>query len=292
MKPHLIVGGDSAIGKALASRLREKGHKVLATSRQAGRASAETLHLDLSGRLDLTAWPDQFEVVYLLAAVTSLAACQSDPIGTALINVERTLELARLLSAMDAHLVFISTNLVLAGDCPRAPGDSPYAPQCEYAAQKAEVERALLTLPNPASVLRVTKITSGLEGLVKDWMDSLAAGRPIHPLSDLLCAPLPVDYLLSALAGLADRRVGGLYQISADQDLSYADIARLLANHLKVDPSLVQPKSSAEAGITLLAAPRNTTLESRRTEAALNLPPVSSRDSLYALFNRLISSSD
>ena len=283
----LVIGGDGLIGSSLLAHLAVQGHDVLATSR---REVSGHLLLDLARPLQPEQLPPAIGTAYLLAAITSMAACDDDPAGSRRVNVEQALALAAALQHRGAHVVYVSTNLVLAGDRPHARPDAPPAPLNLYAAQKAEVERALLA-SGAASVLRITKIAEGLTGLVCGWAKALHRGLPIQPFSDLVCAPIPLRYLIETLARLGELRVHGLYQIGGDRDLSYAEIAATLARHMGADPGLVRPTRSSDAGVRLSANPAHTTLQTHSTEQALGLRPQAAMDALLPVFEYAIGRS-
>lgn len=285
----LVAGATGTIGAALCDALRARGHRVLATSRSGG---GGRIALDLADAPLTLTLPEKIDVAYLLAAVTNMTACETDPAATRRINVEHTLALAERLVAGGAHLVYVSTNLVLAGDRAAAPLDSPLAPQCIYASQKAEVERRLLDGQLPASVLRVTKIAEGLDTLVGGWADRLSRGDTIAPFSDLVCAPMPAAAALEALIALGEQRLCGLHQIGADRDLSYAQIALALAQRMGVDTGLIRPTTSRAAGVVLPAVPRHTTLATTDSEHRLGIAPIRADDVVASLIERVLARRD
>ncbi|HRD75606.1 MAG TPA: sugar nucleotide-binding protein [Hyphomicrobiaceae bacterium] len=281
----LVIGATGSLGPALRDGLRACGSEVIATSRGGGSALTA---------FDLAATPDSWQlpaadVAYLLAGITSIDRCEGDPVGTHLVNVERTLALAERLARSGTHIVCVSTNLVLAGDRPDALVTDRIAPQCAYAAQKAEVERALLAFGPAAAILRITKVAEGLDRLLAGWAERLSVRQPIEPFADLICAPMPRADVTSALVTLGIRRLSGLHQIGADADVSYAEIARRLAAAMGADAALVRPTTSAQAGVKLQAKPRHTTLDARASLVALGLSTISTDRTIEALIARVLA---
>ena len=285
--PVLIVGADSQIGAALETALHQSGRPVIGTTRR-NRAAENRLHLDLSKAPDRWQLPENCAVTYLLAGITSLAQCEAEPELTRRINVEHTLALANTMAARGSHVVFVSTNLVLSGTMPAAPTTAPIEPQCAYAQQKADVERELLGYGISASVLRITKLAETLTSLLSNWAKDLSAGRSIAPFSDLVCAPLASDDLITAMLRLGEARKTGIFHIGARPDVSYDEIARRLAKALGAAPDLVRPITSTDAGVTLLAKPRFTTLETSSTEALLGLAPLHSDGAIDAAIDNVL----
>jgi dTDP-4-dehydrorhamnose reductase len=282
----LVAGGDGLIGRALVEHLADRNIPVLATTRHRG-ARPDRLHLDLAENPDQWVLPSRISTAYLLAGTTNMAACESDMAETRRINVTNTLALAGQLRDRGGHVVVVSTNLVHAGTTPFATIDRPVAPQNTYAAQKTEVERALLEAGN-ASILRITKIAESIENLATQWAANLVWGKPVQPFSDLVCAPVALTQVIDVLTELGRRRESGIYQFGADRDVSYPEIAVMLADRIGVDRSLVRPVSSRDAGVRLAACPAYTTLESAATFCALGIGAWPVEKALYPVLDRAI----
>ena len=274
----LIVGGDSTIGAALA---RQAGRRAICTSRRP--ASDNVLSLDLAS--DPASWvlPESIEVVFLCAAVTSIEVCRTQPAETRLVNVERTLSLARLLAARGAHVVFLSTNQVFDGSRPHRLASDPTCPQTEYGRQKAEAERGILDLGG--AVVRLTKVMAEVPPLFRSWDAALREGRTIAPFEDLFFSPVPLDAVMRTLVEVGARRLSGIVQVSGACDVSYADVAKRLA----ADRDLVRPVSVASKGIRPEAAPRFTTLDCSRLNCELSIAIPAVFETIDSLFGSTTS---
>ncbi|WP_211100174.1 sugar nucleotide-binding protein [Azospirillum halopraeferens] len=269
----LVVGIDGVIGRALAARLAAGGTAVTGTSRRVGAPRAGVIPLDLAEPPDRWVLPARIGTAWLLAGVTAQAACRTDPTSTGRINVTHTVALAQRLAAAGAFVVFASTNLVLDGSRPRQPADSPLRPLGAYGAQKAAAEEGLRTLADAAAVVRLSKVLAPDFVLIRRWVEDLRAGRPVTPFSDLMLAPTSLDFAVEALVRVGRARRGGVYQVSAADELSYADLAHGVARRMAVDPGLVRPTTSVASGIVLDALPRHATMDASRLEQDLSLPP-------------------
>lgn len=271
----LIVGADGKVGRALDDHLRLAGQPVAATSRRPS-ADRHTHFLDLAG--DVAHWliPPGVTTAVVCAANPRIDACESDPEGTTRVNVIGTLTLIRRLIAQDVFTVFLSTNQVFDGDMPHTRPETCQSPVSAYGRQKTTVEQELLELADRAAIVRFTKILEPIVPLFETWRQTLEAGQPIEPFTDMWMAPVPLASAVSALRLIADHRAGGVWQVSGDRDLSYADVASLLALHLKADPDLVRPTSARAGGRVTAHLPANTTLcvDRLRHELGLQPPPV------------------
>lgn len=271
--PVLVVGADGAMGQALAARLEDAGATVYRTSRRIKPEGSPELHLDLAAGVEEWQPPSPIGLAYLCAGVTSLAACSADPLGTALVNVTNTLHLARRLSAQGKFVVYVSTNLVFDGEQAFQSDSSPYSPRCEYARQKVEVEKGLLGLGAGVAVLRVTKVLAPDAPLFRGWLRDLRLGRAVQAFTDLVMAPVTTAYVTTALVRIGTSRLAGVFQVTGDRDISYAEAGRYMAERLRVDPGLVHGIRSEEEGIVIEVRPRHTTLDGARAEAELGMRP-------------------
>lgn len=269
----LIVGGDGLIGAALTRHLARSG-PVATTTRRRAETGPDRPFLDLAESPSF--WPvPPGATAWLLAAVTNQAACRADPVAARRINVEHVVALAERIVARGGFVVFASTNLVFDGARPFCPADAGLSPVGTYGRQKAEAEARLIALGPTVAIVRLSKVLTGASPLIAGWIAALKSGRPIAPFSDLICAPIPLGFAAEALVRIGEARRGGIYQLSGARDVSYADLAFTLARRLGVSPSLVQPTTSAAAGIRLDAAPRYASLDASRVarEFGLVSPP-------------------
>jgi dTDP-4-dehydrorhamnose reductase len=224
---------------------------------------------------EVGAWnpPEIPDVTYLCAAVTSLEKCRQDPGCTARINVDAVSDLAAKLAGQGSFLVFCSTNQVFDGLHPLVSENGSVDPKTEYGRQKAEAERRILALGAGASVVRLTKVLGSRVPLFDTWREDLNAGRPIHPFLDMVMAPIPLAGAVSVLRLVADRRLQGVLQVSAAQDVTYAEAAALSARRLRADLSLVRPIRAAESGTYSEYLPAHTTLSTERLRREFGILP-------------------
>ncbi|MEO5375320.1 MAG: sugar nucleotide-binding protein [Alphaproteobacteria bacterium] len=266
----LIIGGDGLLGRALRSRLVADGIEVIATSR---RADAE-FRVDLAGEPDR--WPGfpAVDAAVLCAAVTSLAACRADPVGTARVNVRATAEVARRLVAVGALPLLLSSTQVFDGSEPRCRTQDRPRPVTEYGRQKAAAEAEVLGLGG--AVVRLSKVLEGSAALLRDWAVRLRRGEPIVPFSDMTLAPISPPFAVGLIRSVVTKRVHGILHGSGDSDVSYAVMAGRLAAAVGADPRLVRPESARETRPDLESVPVWSSLAMGQAESQLGWEPQSS----------------
>jgi dTDP-4-dehydrorhamnose reductase len=260
----LIVGANSEIGSATARLIRAQGRKVVTTTRRLA-AIPEQVQLDFCSPTESFKIPEGVQRACIFVAVARLAACEADPVGSALINVRRTIALIDLLVARGIYTLFLSTNQVFNGDSPHVAADAPMSPISEYGRQKAEAERLLqmrMADGAPIGVLRLAKVVSPDMALLSTWTQELASGRSIRAFADMTMAPTPVDLVAMTIAQMMEDRLSVIAQLTGPRDVAYAEVGRFLAKKIGADPRLVEPVSALEQGMPQGSTPRNTTLDS------------------------------
>lgn len=266
----LIVGGDSFVGRATADYLEQQEVAVVRTTRRGSGVGARIIYLDLARRLEGWEPPPGVRGACICAGAARLSECADDPTATAWINVHQTLELVDLLVRREIFVVFLSTNQVFDGSRAHIPPGTPHSPVSEYGRQKAAAERRLMReIDNaaPVAILRLTKVVARNMPLIEQWRTSLRARRTISAFSDMQLAPVPVDVVAQSIGALLSAREPGIYQLSGPEDVSYLDLARLLAQRVGAEAWLVTETTATQAGLPVGATPSHTTLDSSTLEA-------------------------
>ena len=271
----LIVGGDSAIGKRLMRAVENRGLSVVETSRRTQLAEGK-VHLDLETLTGLSELPPARHVA-LLAAETRFAVCAAEPERTHAINVTAPLEIAaHAVAAWDARVLFFSSIAVHDGsiDCP--PESLRPTPNSLYGQQKLAAEDGLLVDGKNIAALRPSKVVDGDFPLFAGWRDALARGEVIEPFSDMLVSPVWIDDVVDVATRLMfDTVETGIFQYSAENQLSYAEIAAYIAQARGYEADLIRPVQAAERlDPRTLWLPKSARLDCLRLSAATgDVPP-------------------
>ena len=112
-KSSLVIGGDSSLGAALATKLENSGLNVWKTTRRLDHVGEKTIFLDLAQ--DTLRWDfplSKIDYVFICAAITSHKTCASSPELAKLVNVTHTIEVAKKFLAQGSFVVFLSSNAV------------------------------------------------------------------------------------------------------------------------------------------------------------------------------------
>lgn len=257
----LVVGGDSTIGSHLTEYFTDRGISVWSTSRNKNKVNERCFFLDLQNDFSTDWLPEEpFNVAFLCAAITKIKSCNDDPELSYRINVKNTVQLAQHLINGGTFVVFLSTGAVFDGNSAYSKPSDEVNPQTVYGAQKAEAERAISGVGrNNVALVRLSKVIEPTMPLIVKWINDLERNIPIYPFQDMVMAPVFIDLVIEMMMKIAEKRVGGIYHLSADRDVSYYELALFLANHMGVNKALVKPVSYKSAGIE--RSSKHTTLD-------------------------------
>jgi dTDP-4-dehydrorhamnose reductase len=245
------------------------------------------LFLDLS-RDNILDWqiPQGINTAFFCASATKLEFCRAEPEQTRKINVDNTLLLAEKLDKKGISIIYPSTSQVFDGSLPYRKAEDQVCPNVEYGRQKAAAEKGILGISGKHSIVRFTKILGQDNSLIRGWLEDLKKKRIIRPFFEMVLAPLSPLFAAQIMIEIAQKNSPGIWQVSAEKDITYEELARYLAEKLKADSSLVKAISVQESGIIMEAIAKYTTLDTARLEKELgyNRPCVwTAIDSIYGL---------
>jgi len=271
---YLVIGADGQVGSALVRRLRNAGESVFATTRRPGNVNNNCAYLDLLEPPDDWKCPCPASVAIVCAGIAKAQACKDDPLSTGKVNVQGISDLVGNLVAAGAFVIFLSTNQVFDGVTRFQLPESPLAPMTEYGRQKSEVERRLAQCGDSVAIVRFAKILGPDASLIPGWVQSLRSGRPVHPFFDMTMAPIPLSCAVTALLLIGQLRLPGIFQVSGQEDISYAEVALIGARTIGADSQLVEPVKAAECSSYTEFVPAYTTLNiDRLMETGGIVPP-------------------
>ena len=259
-----VIGADGIIGSALTRALRLARVPVQSTTRRREHATESVRFLDLAAA-------DTFDpghnpgIVYLCAAITDMQRCEADAAATQRINVNAVCRLAKRCADRGAHLVFLSSNAVFNGRSAAPSESSAVNPSTEYGRQKAQAEKCLAGLGVGLALVRITKVLSARMPLLRQWRDTLDRGQAIYPFRDLLMAPVSLRYVVTALIAIGSARHCGLFHLSGQRDLSYAQFALRYAETIGAGAHLVVAQAASREALAF--RPLHATLDMSVTTA-------------------------
>ncbi len=274
---YLVVGGDSLVGGGVIRALRKRGHTCVATTRRKESVSEDRVYLDFRDQQVFKA-PSNVNYAFIIAATTNYERCETDPEAHST-NVEHIPRLVLSLLSQGVFVTFISTNSVFGGDQAWPEEDAPHDPRIAYAIQKSLGEKNILAGAEEAgtldllNIVRLTKILTPDVSPLPMWRAAWEKGEIVEPFSDLLFAPMSVEFVSESLVTIGEHRISGQLHLSGAENVSYPQLAESMARRLGVSSDLIEPTTSTAKGIEIAFKPRFSGLGMTRTTRLTGLLP-------------------
>src|SRR5262245_2282348 len=275
----VVVGADGLIGNALHANLSRRGHSVLGTTRRA--AQKDRLFMDLT-EPSLPVIPAA-DVVVICAAMARFADCRNDPGRARHVNVSAPLAIASQVGEQGCRVILLSSSAVFDCRSPYVMADQPPAPRSAYGRMKAEAEAGILS--RGGTVLRLTKVITTSMDRLADWIGVLGSGQSVEAFEDHRFCPIELDNVLDAVEGIIEQKSAGIFQLSGEEDISYADAARHLARRLGIPANRVKGTLAVNSGVTEDELTPYTSLDTSRLSTLIGyrpLPPRKVIDDVFA----------
>lgn len=239
----LVTGAAGMLGRDLVEHLGSRpGLEVVALGRRELDVSAPELVLEAVTSL-APRW------IFNAAAWTAVDECEADPRRAFAVNAFGVRNLAEAARRTGAHLAYVSTDYVFEGTLER-----PYTewdavgPVSVYGLSKLAGEREM----DPGSTIVRTSWLFGRHGpsMVRTVLRLARAARReggvLRFVDDQWGCPTSTADLAPALADLALSGVGGVFHVTNQGATTWFDLARSVVEAAGMDPSLVEPISTAE----------------------------------------------
>lgn len=292
----LVTGANGFIGAHLIRLLRRKGHTPIATGRRTVPVLAEDDHTDyvVMDFTDPFAVHDVFEkirpdAVVHAGAMSKPDVCEEHQWQAYLVNVEGTLNLLLNAQEYKSHFVFLSTDFVFDGD---PAGKKMYREEEDrnpvnfYGRTKVEAEDAVREYPFDWTIVRTIlvygKAISG-SNLLTTIREKLEAGETYNAVNDLVRTPTYVEDLATGIISILEKKATGVYHLSGTELLTPYKMARMTAEHLGLDLSLIN-KINAEELNHPARRPARTGFVIDKAKKELDFQPVSFREGLKRTF--------
>ena len=218
------------------------------------------------------------------AALTDVEACESNPELAFTMNGTVSGQVAAAAAAVDAGIVYVSTDSLWSTPGPHREDDIA-APPNMYARSKLLGEGAVRGANAKSLVIRTNIFgwNLGRRRMLAGWiLAQLESGHDIPGFVDVTFNPLLANDLADMLIELTDRNTTGLYHVASSETTTKHAFAALLATEFGYDPSRVK-RASIEDVASRAFRPRNSTLAIGRISSLMGRPMPSIVDGVRRL---------
>ena len=274
-QPLLICGATGTLGQAMARACALRNIPFLLTSRSDLNLAAPS---NIAGILDRTApW-----AVVNATGWVRVDEAEAHADSCMIANAQGAIALARACQDRGIASLSFSSDLVFDGE-KSAPyvEDDPAAPRNCYGLSKARMEEGISALGGRHLIVRTAAFFSPHDdfNFAAQVVRALAKGRHFVAAEDLLVTPTYVPHLVATALDLLIDGETGLWHLTNETALSWADFARQIAERCGCDPMHIRGVPHQSLGWSA-ARPANGALASRRGAA---LPPLATALDQFAI---------
>ncbi len=260
MQTVIVTGSNGLLGQKLLDKLRDRrALRLVACARGENRYP----HKDgyIYERVDLTDFDalsqlfDKYEPDVLIncAAMTQVDACEQDTEQCEAVNVKAVHSIAGLCKQHDTQLIHLSTDFIFDGEDGPYAEDATPAPLSVYGHSKLKAEKIIEKSGARAAIVRTVLVFGVVADMSRSnivlWAKgSLEQGKPIAVVDDQFRSPTLAEDLADGVIAIMFRGKTGVYHISGPEIMSVYDIAVRVADHFKLDRSLISRTDSASLG--------------------------------------------
>lgn len=271
----LLTGASGLLGRAVFREFSSKDNNYDITGTAYSRKSGSLIKLDILDEVAVNKLVTNLrpDLIIHTAAERRPDVVKDNPERSQRLNVDAVGTIARAAVDCGAAIIYISTNYVFDGKNPPYYPDSKTNPLNDYGIMKLAGEKKVAKECPKAIILRIPILYGHVEFLSESAVtiiaDGLSADKDSYFDNKMIRFPTHADDISRIIRGIADllhrgETVSGIYQWSAEQAYTKYEMAGLMAEILRLDPSLIK-----EAGPDPEAAPRpqNAKLDSSRLRA-------------------------
>lgn len=241
----LVIGARGFLGRFLC-RQASVNYRVIRGNRTACNETDISIDITSRGSIDRAFRQTAPDAVVLLAAISDIDRCESDPRYAIAVNRDGAQHVAEACAVAGARLLFTSTGAVFDGLQIGYREDDPVSPLSVYGQTKAEAEQLVLTALPSAIVLRVSLVlgrtgSTATNSLIDNFIRRWAAGDIISAPTYEFRNPIDAATLSRWITELlANPQAQGIYNAGSTDVWSRHQIATALAQGLAIPPAQVR----------------------------------------------------
>ena len=274
----LVTGVNGQLGHDCVEELRGRGHKAIGSDIQK-QDKDEYLSMDITDRKAVmrTVADIKPDVIIHCAAWTAVDAAEAEENREKVhaINADGTRNIAEAAGAVDAKMIYISTDYVFdgRGERPWQPDDKNYAPLNVYGQSKLDGELAVSSVLDKYFIVRIAWVF-GINGknFIKTMLNVGRKYDTVRVVNDQIGTPTYTYDLARLLADMAETDKYGYYHATNEGGyISWYDFTKEIYRQAGMD-TIVLPVTTKEYGVSIAARPFNSRLDKSKLVQAGFMP--------------------
>jgi dTDP-4-dehydrorhamnose reductase len=251
----LLTGANGMLGSSLAEMLSKSEHKIWATGRGECRLPSHLLHANFSYHsLDITHKDDVDQIISLFkpdviihaAAITQVDDCELNKSFCYSVNVDGTRYLLESAEDMNARFCLISTDFVFSGESGPYSENDPTGAVNYYGQTKELAEQLVMSSRLNWSIARTVLLYGKSDPSKRSnfiyWVkQNLEDGKHIKVVNDQIRTPTFIPDLANGIGLMIEKGARGIFHLSGKDILTPYQMAILIAKHLRLNESLIEP---------------------------------------------------
>lgn len=256
MQKALVVGSTGLLGSRLSKNL-SVGYELTCTHhKNPPLPGFKSIAADLTSFLELERLigSNNFDLVINCAGLTNVEGCESRPEAAWQLNATLPYHLALLTQKYSARFIHISTDHFLSDQNRPRNEQVIMLPINQYGYSKLAGEKFVMQVNESATVIRTNffGLSSNRSHSLLDFLVSkLSSNQEITGFEDVYFSPLGALTLVSLISEIVTRDFPGLINAAGVETVTKLDFARLVANSIGRNQSLVSPGSVSILGASV-----------------------------------------
>ena len=255
-KTILITGTNGLLGQKLVYALIDRNDvEVIATSKGENRLVKKEGYiyepLDITSEKEVQNIISKYKpsTVINTAAMTNVDACETKREECWDLNVKAVKYLVEACNKNNTHLIHLSTDFVFDGEAGPYKEDDKPNPLSYYALSKYESEKIVQAQSKKWAIIRTIIVYGIVDNMSRSnivlWAkEALSKGQKINVVDDQFRSPTLAEDLAEGCILAAMKEAQGIFHISGKEVMSILELVHKVADHYKLDKSLITPSKS------------------------------------------------
>lgn len=290
MQTVLITGANGFVGYYLTQLLLKKGFRVIATGKGENRLyvedknfSYQTLDFTNDEEVEKIFLKQKPETVVHCGAISKPDECELNKENAFRTNVTGTLYLLNAAYKLRSFFVFLSTDFVFDGKSGMYNEEDARKAVNYYGETKILAEDEVMKYSFGWAIVRTVLVYGkrflNRDNIVTNVAGKLKKGEELKIFNDQVRTPTYVEDLAAGIVSIIEKKATGIYHISGDDVLTPYEIAFAVANHLKLNSSLIQKVTEKDFDQPA-RRPLKTGLDISKAKKVLGYQPISFTEGL------------